>query len=78
MAGEIGMAQAVTDGRGVTFAIGDVLQDGRYRCRLSVLGQPKAGRQTHAVAHGDPDILNVANGVWKVIDEPGHRALPTA
>src|ERR1700758_2306122 len=42
----------------IPFAVGQVLEDGRDRVRLSPHGQPHAGGQPAAIGQQDPQVLD--------------------
>ena len=66
--GEVGVARGVARGRRVVLAVRDVLEDGRHRARLGVLGQPDPRREPHAVAHRDPGVADDADRLRQLVD----------
>ena len=78
VAGEVGVGQLVTVGRTVALAIGDVLQDAGHRLALGVHRQPDPRRQSAAVRHGNPGVLDLPDPPRKLPDllqslAPGSR-----
>jgi hypothetical protein len=70
VAREVGLADRVAGGRAVVLAVGQVLEDGRDRVALGVLGQPDPRGEPGPAGELDPGVLDLANRPRQPV--PGH------
>ncbi len=69
VAGEVRVDPRVADGRRVVLAVRHVLEDRRHGILLGVLGQPDPRRETDAVRHRDPDVVEPPDVAREVAPE---------
>ena len=66
VAGEVGVVVGVAARERVALAIGQVLEDGRHRIALGVLGEPDARGEPRAVGQRDPRVVDAPDGAGEV------------
>ncbi len=75
VAGHPGVRDGVALGGEVATAVGNRLQDRRYRVGLGVRRHPDPRRQPDAVGHLDPDRVALDDRAGKVVGDP-HQPAP--
>ena len=66
VAGEVGMVVGVAPGERVALSVGQVLEDGRHRVGLGVLGQPDPRGQPRSVGHRNPGVVDPPDGTREI------------
>jgi len=73
MAGEIGMREVIALGRAVPAPVRQIFQDRRHRIAIGLDRPPDSSGQMNPVRKRDPDIVEHANLLWKLLDDTHAR-----
>src|SRR5262249_42555399 len=73
---QVTVGRAIAERGHVALAIGDVFEHRRHRLAIARLRQPYACREPHAVAEGNPDVLDLADSDGQLSDKTHLPILP--